>query len=92
LCRYNAFVDSTTGEVVSLIDWVSDASYNVYPLGINDPFSGERVIVTDPAHPEASPLGWHSQGEGADFSGTISNNVFAQNNPSMNRQFSQVKN
>jgi extracellular elastinolytic metalloproteinase len=77
---YNAFVDVNDGEVVSLIDWVSDASYSVYPFGINDPDSGDRMILYDPAHPVASPRGWHSQGEGKDYTVTIGNNVVAQEN------------
>jgi len=75
-------VDATTAEVVSVVDWVSDATYNVYPFGINDPESGNRASLVDPSHPVASPLGWHSHGNGNDFTKTISNNVFAQDNPS----------
>jgi len=78
--RYNAIVDATTNEVVQLIDWVSDASYNVFPLGINDPHSGDRVIVEDPAHLPASPLGWHAQSDTIQSAFTIGNNVYAQEN------------
>ncbi|KAJ3159266.1 Fungalysin/Thermolysin Extracellular metalloproteinase 5 [Geranomyces michiganensis] len=77
---YNAFVDTVHGEVVQLIDWVSDASYNVYPLGTNDPESGDRVMVKDPAHPIASPMGWHNQGTGGKHTVTIGNNVYAHEN------------
>ncbi|KAI8588933.1 Fungalysin metallopeptidase-domain-containing protein [Geranomyces variabilis] len=77
---YNAFVDTAHGEVVQLIDWVSDASYNVYPLGINDPESGDRVMVKDPSHPIASPMGWHNQGTGGKHTVTIGNNVYAHEN------------
>lgn len=67
-------------EIVQLIDWVSDATYNVYPLGINDPHSGSRVKVVDPAHPKASPLGWHAHSSSVSFTTTIGNNVYAQEN------------
>ncbi|KAJ3056991.1 Fungalysin/Thermolysin Extracellular metalloproteinase 5 [Rhizophlyctis rosea] len=77
--HYNAFVDASTGKVLSLVDWVADASYNIYPLGTNDPTCGERVLVEDPAHPVASPLGWHSQGR-KNFTTTSGNNVIAQEN------------
>ena len=33
--------------------------YRVYPIGINDPNDGDRVVVKDPADPLASPFGWH---------------------------------
>lgn len=77
---YNAFVDANTGSVVSLVDWVSDATYNVFPLGINDPSSGERQKLVDPAHPVASPNGWHDQGDGETITDTKGNNVFAHEN------------
>jgi extracellular elastinolytic metalloproteinase len=77
---YNAFIDTTTGNVVALIDWVSDATYNVFPVGINDPESGERVKLVDPAHAVASPNGWHDQGDGETFTDTIGNNVYAHEN------------
>ncbi|KAJ3188862.1 Fungalysin/Thermolysin Extracellular metalloproteinase 5 [Gaertneriomyces sp. JEL0708] len=77
---YNAFVNTETGEVVQLLDWVSDAAYNIFPLGTNDPVSGERVLVTDPAHHLASPLGWHDQGAGRQHTVTIGNNVYAHEN------------
>ncbi|KAI8817568.1 Fungalysin metallopeptidase-domain-containing protein [Fimicolochytrium jonesii] len=77
---YNAFVDTVQGEVVQLIDWVSDASYNIFPLGTNDPHSGDRVLVKDPAHPVASPMGWHNQGSGGKHTVTIGNNVYAHEN------------
>ncbi|KAJ3023632.1 Fungalysin/Thermolysin Extracellular metalloproteinase 5 [Thoreauomyces humboldtii] len=77
---YNAFVGTTDGKVVQLVDWVSDASYNVYPIGTNDPESGERVLVEDPANPIASPMGWHNQGTGGKHTVTIGNNVYAHEN------------
>lgn len=77
---YNSFVSAESNEVVSLIDWVADASYNVYPLGVNDPASGVRRIEVNPAHPVASPNGWHNT-RNQEYTNTIGNNVYAQNNP-----------
>jgi len=81
LSWWNAFVSMRTGEVISLYDWVSDVNtYNVYPIGTNDPDDGPREIVYGPATSD-SPLGWHDQGDGNTFTTTIGNNVYAQSNP-----------
>jgi len=77
---YHSAVDTETNTVRFLVDWVADASYNVYPLGINDPEAGERVLVVDPENPNGSPSGWHDQGDGETFTNTIGNNVYAQEN------------
>ncbi|KAJ3113988.1 Fungalysin/Thermolysin Extracellular metalloproteinase 5 [Phlyctochytrium bullatum] len=84
---FNAHVHAQTGEVVSNVDWVSDASYKVYPMGTNDPEEGDRVLVEDPEHPAASPSGWHkgvnpSSGAPVNWTVTSGNNVYAQENPS----------
>jgi len=76
---YNAFVGVDSNQVVSLIDWVSDASYNVYPVGVNDPLSGDRALLENPAHPVASPNGWHFT-RNQTYTVTIGNNVYAQEN------------
>jgi len=68
------------GEVVALFDWVNDASYTAYPPGVNDPEDGARSVLTNPAVSNASPLGWHDQGEGRQYTNTIGNNVYAQEN------------
>jgi extracellular elastinolytic metalloproteinase len=77
---YHAAVDTETNTVKFLVDWVADASYNVYPLGINDPEAGERAVVNNPANSNGSPNGWHDQGNGDTFTNTIGNNVYAQEN------------
>ena len=64
---YNAFIHTSHGHVVSLIDWVSDAAYRnpkqltlgVYPIGVNDPSEHSQILVKNPADPIASPFGWH---------------------------------
>ncbi|CAG8460326.1 16423_t:CDS:2 [Acaulospora colombiana] len=76
---YNAHLDAYTGKVISLIDWVSDAAYNVFPFGTNDPSDGDRELIEDPHDVIASPDGWHTQGE-ENFTNTIGNNVYAQEN------------
>ncbi|TPX40516.1 hypothetical protein SeMB42_g05963 [Synchytrium endobioticum] len=77
---YHAHVDTETGSVVSLIDWVADASYHVFPLGTNSPNDGDRVRVHDPAIPKASPLGWHDRDQLKLSTKTIGNNAYAQEN------------
>ncbi|KAI8844173.1 Fungalysin metallopeptidase-domain-containing protein [Chytridium lagenaria] len=71
------------GHTVQLVDWVSDASYNIFPIGTNDPVDGDRVLVEDPAHPVGSPHGWHAKLEGkklANYTVTVGNNVYAHEN------------
>ncbi|PVV00762.1 hypothetical protein BB560_004844 [Smittium megazygosporum] len=77
---WNAFVSADSGEVLSLINWSADASYRVYPFGVNDPSDGDRALLVDPHNLNASPKGWHlSRGE-KDSSTTVGNNVYAQEN------------
>lgn len=81
---WSARVSSISGEVLSVVDWVSDANtFNAYPIGVNDPSDGGRTIIQNPANALASPLGWNSQGNNnGTFNTTIGNNVYAQANPS----------
>ncbi|CAB4423468.1 unnamed protein product [Rhizophagus irregularis] len=76
---YHAHINANTGELIALMDWVADATYNVFPLGVNDPSDGGRELVTDPNDVISSPYGWHNQGE-RNFTNTIGNNVYAQEN------------
>ncbi|KAH7309722.1 extracellular elastinolytic metalloproteinase precursor [Stachybotrys elegans] len=62
---YTVFVDAETGEhVIAVVDsaYRADATYEVYPWGVNDPDDGERVVVKNPWLPSSSPYGWHSDG------------------------------
>jgi len=54
-------------------------SYNVFPLGIESPNHGPRMIETNPADVTASPHGWHDTdgNSGAEFTITRGNNVHA---------------
>ncbi|KXN65530.1 hypothetical protein CONCODRAFT_12854 [Conidiobolus coronatus NRRL 28638] len=72
----NGFV-SSNNEVVALHDWVHDATYNVWPIGTNDPEDGQRTIVTAQGTANTSPNGWHDQGNGQKFTTTTGNNVIA---------------
>ncbi|OAQ28048.1 hypothetical protein K457DRAFT_139171 [Linnemannia elongata AG-77] len=77
---FHTQVDAETGKVLQVIDWVSDASFNVFPMGINDPEEGKRKLVKNPHHIPASPLGWNRQSQNKNFTTTIGNNVYAGEN------------
>ncbi|KAF9174928.1 Fungalysin/Thermolysin Extracellular metalloproteinase 5 [Mortierella sp. AD011] len=77
---FHAQVNAETGKIVQVVDWVADASYNVFPMGINDPEEGERKLLKDPHHPPASPLGWNRQAQNKNFTTTVGNNVYAGDN------------
>ncbi|PHN07204.1 M36 family metallopeptidase [Flavilitoribacter nigricans] len=53
------------------------ASYNVFPLPLENPLEGERVLLVDPHDPIASPYGWHDTDgqEGPEYSITRGNNA-----------------
>jgi uncharacterized repeat protein (TIGR01451 family) len=56
-------------------------SYNVFALPTESPAHGSRVVVTDPAHPVASPFGWLDVNgvAGNEYTYTRGNNVWAYN-------------
>lgn len=59
---------------------VNDGSkYRVFPIGIESPAHGSRVLVTNPADETASPYGWHDTNgaTGAEYTNTRGNNVKA---------------
>ncbi|MEM9929081.1 MAG: M36 family metallopeptidase, partial [Bacteroidota bacterium] len=60
-------------------EMVEDSRYNVFPFGEESPIHGERIIEKSPAHPVASPFGWHDTNgiEGAEFTITRGNNVWS---------------
>ena len=91
---FHAQMDMTTGQVHQLIDWVQEASYVVYPIGVNDPSDGPRSLVANPEDALASPLGWHDQGSAGrgrtgegKFTSTVGNNVWAQVPPNRGGKF-----
>ncbi|KAI1333638.1 Fungalysin metallopeptidase-domain-containing protein [Xylariaceae sp. FL0016] len=75
-----SYVDAATSEAVhGVIDYVSDATYEVFPWGINDPDEGDRVVLEDPWDNEASEFTWISDGT-TDYDTTRGNNGIAQTN------------
>ncbi|KAG6816129.1 hypothetical protein H0H87_008441 [Tephrocybe sp. NHM501043] len=56
---YQAFVDAHSGELVSIVDFVSQSSYLVLPFSKEILTQGFET-VTDPQDLTASPYGWHS--------------------------------
>ncbi|KAF9108770.1 Fungalysin/Thermolysin Extracellular metalloproteinase 5 [Mortierella sp. GBA35] len=77
---FHVQVNAETGKVMQVVDWVADATYNVFPMGINDPNDGKRKLVKDPHHLPASPLGWNRQSQNKNFTTTVGNNVYAGEN------------
>lgn len=54
------------------------ASYHAFPIGIESPIHGNRVILTSPENVTASPFGWHDMDgqPGAEYTITAGNNVY----------------
>ena len=52
------------------------ASYRVFDSPLESPSNGDRTLVTDPADPIASPLGWHDTGN-TQYTITRGNNTWA---------------
>jgi len=55
------------------------AGYNVFPVPVESPNHGDRIVVINPADSLASPYGWHDMDgtEGTDTTITMGNNVHA---------------
>ena len=82
---FDMTVDATSGQVWTRFDWVTDATYRVYPQPTESPIhtsplppSDARILLTDPHldAPIASPDGWHQVGT-TGFTITRGNNVHA---------------
>ncbi|OBT82128.1 hypothetical protein VE02_09232 [Pseudogymnoascus sp. 03VT05] len=75
-----SYVDATgASEVYGVVNYVSDATYQVYPWGVNDPTKGSRTIETDPADKNASEFTWQGDGK-TTYTVTEGNNGIAQAN------------
>ncbi|KAF2679942.1 extracellular metallo proteinase MEP [Lentithecium fluviatile CBS 122367] len=86
------YVDAENGEkVYHVIDYAADATYEVYPWGLNDPTEGSRVVIEDPFDAKASEFGWQSDGT-ATYKTTRGNNGIAQSNWNNVQQQSQYIN
>lgn len=72
---YNSFYKSNTNSTLN----VQSGSYRVYPYNIESPRHGSRQLIASPHNVNASPYGWHDTNgvEGAEFTYTRGNNVFA---------------
>ncbi|KAF1978781.1 extracellular metallo proteinase MEP [Bimuria novae-zelandiae CBS 107.79] len=74
------YVDAEDSEKIHhVVDYAADATYEVYPWGINDPTEGKRVIVVDPFDSVTSEFGWHSDGA-TTYDTLLGNNGVAQSN------------
>ncbi|KAI9439559.1 Fungalysin metallopeptidase-domain-containing protein [Lactarius indigo] len=58
---YEAFVDAHNNTVVSVTDFVAQASYRVVPIPAKDPDTEGFLDVMDPEDLDASPNGWHEE-------------------------------
>ncbi|NVJ28159.1 metalloprotease [Myxococcus sp. AM011] len=83
---YDLTVDAGTGEVWTRFDQVAGDSYRVYPRSAESPLhvappppSDGRALVVNPAHPLASPFGWHDTNgvAGPEYTTPRGNNVHA---------------
>ncbi|CAG9944999.1 unnamed protein product [Clonostachys rosea f. rosea IK726] len=72
---YSSYVDVDSAEVVGVSDHVSHGTFEVYPIGINDPWEGERSIIIDPEETTASPNRWLETYYG--YNCTVGNNIQA---------------
>ncbi|KAF8886755.1 Fungalysin metallopeptidase-domain-containing protein, partial [Infundibulicybe gibba] len=72
---FEAFIDAHSGEVLSVTDFVAEASYKVVPIWEENISSGQVTLI-DPQDTLSSPLGWHNNGNG-DEKWTAGNNIFA---------------
>ncbi|WP_020567114.1 M36 family metallopeptidase [Neolewinella persica] len=56
-----------------------ESRYHVFPFGVESPIHGERTMEVSPAHPIASPFGWHDTNgiEGAEYTTTRGNNTWS---------------
>lgn len=73
------YVDAESKDVHAVVDYSADATYQVYPWGINDPTEGDRQLISDPFDSRASEFGWHST-QHEFFKTTRGNNAVAQTN------------
>ncbi|KAK0439144.1 Fungalysin metallopeptidase-domain-containing protein [Armillaria borealis] len=67
---YEAFVDAHSGEILSVTDFVAQATYTVVPITKASVAEGEETLV-NPEDFDSSPEGWVQNGE------TAGNNVIA---------------
>ncbi|KAG6805794.1 hypothetical protein H0H92_013980, partial [Tricholoma furcatifolium] len=67
--------DAHSGDILSVIDFVSDGTYNVLPITKQYLPEGQEILY-DPQDLDSSPLGWHYDDTG-DSNNTSGNNVIS---------------
>ncbi|THU99702.1 hypothetical protein K435DRAFT_658463 [Dendrothele bispora CBS 962.96] len=72
---YEAFVDAHSGELMSVTDFVAEATYKVLPIEKEYITEGLETLV-DPEDLQSSPLGWLNDGQD-EFTATAGNNAIA---------------
>ena len=84
----DAAVSASSGEVLSVANWVANASYEAFAFPKESPSDGNRTIEVDPHDVQASPFGWHDTNgsPGADVFDTTGNNVNAYTDTDANNQ------
>ncbi|KAL9619874.1 MAG: hypothetical protein Q9160_005521 [Pyrenula sp. 1 TL-2023] len=77
---------ANTQNILGVVDYSADATYQVYPWQCNDPDECERELITDPWDSVASEFTW--QGDGfSDYPTTRGNNGIAQTNRNNTSQY-----
>ncbi|KAF9008271.1 metallo proteinase 10 [Cyathus striatus] len=71
-----AYVCAHSGEVLSVTDFVNDASYHVLPIH-KQAFPDGLETLTDPQDRISSPFGWHSSDGNLNSTDTSGNNAIA---------------
>jgi uncharacterized repeat protein (TIGR01451 family) len=80
LKKYTSSDSQTAAPAAVLMTGGDETSaYRVFPLPLESPSHGERVLVINPADPVASPFGWHDTNgvEGPEYTITRGNTVHA---------------
>lgn len=77
--NFSADCDPTATSGDQSAGFQAGEQYRVFKLPAESPNHGPHQLVTDPADPVASPLGWHDTNglAGAEFTYTRGNNVYA---------------
>jgi hypothetical protein len=75
--EHSKSINNHTEETLSITN--DGSTYRAYPLGVESPNHGNRVVLSEPADPIASPFGWHDTDgvAGPEFTITRGNNVIA---------------
>ncbi|KAH8666865.1 extracellular metallo proteinase mep [Xylariales sp. PMI_506] len=81
------YVDAeTNGAVHGVVDYVAEATFEVFPWAVNDPDEGSRQVLTNPWNTTESPYTWVSDGS-TTYKTTRGNNAIAQTNPTGGNQY-----